>query len=58
MDISKVKNINYLFYKCSLLTSIPDISNWNIKNVENMIALFYGCSKLIKIPEFIININT
>ena len=40
-----------MFYKCSELTSLPDISKWNTKNVENMESLFYECSKLSSLPN-------
>ena len=40
--------MSYLFYECSSLKSLPDISKWNVNNVTNMSALFKGCSSLIK----------
>ena len=38
-----IKNIisaKAMFFNCSSLKSLPDISNWNIDNVTNMIELF------------------
>ena len=40
-----------MFFNCSSLSSIPDISKWNINNVENMIALFYNCVSLSSLPD-------
>ena len=34
------------------LSSLPDISKWNINNVTNMSNMFYGCIKLSLLPEF------
>ena len=38
--------MSYMFYGCSSLTSLSDISKWNINNVTNMSYMFYGCSSL------------
>ena len=35
-----------LFYECSSLKSLPDISKWNTNNVNNMSYLFYECKSL------------
>ena len=47
----KVKNLKGMFYNCSSLISLPDISKWNTENVEDMSQLFYGCSSLISLPD-------
>ena len=39
-----------MFIQCSLLSSLPDISNWNINNVINMNGMFYGCPSLSFLP--------
>ena len=44
-------NLKYLFYKCSSLSSLPDISKWNTNNVTNMNSMFFVC-KLFKIIIF------
>ena len=49
--MSKVKNINDLFYGCSSLKSLPDISKWNTKNIINLNLLFYECSSLLFLPD-------
>ena len=45
--INNVTNISYVFYNCSSLISLPDISKWNTHNVLNLNNLFHGCSSLI-----------
>ena len=43
--------MNALFYECSSLKSIPDISKWKIKNVVNINNIFKGCSSLLSFPD-------
>ncbi len=43
--------MNELFFKCSSLTSLPDISKWNTKNVDSFENMFVTCSKLIELPD-------
>ena len=43
--------MSYLFYGCSSLKSLPDISNWETSYVENINYLFYGCSSLKELPD-------
>ena len=38
-----MKNMSYMFYKCSSLTSV-DLSNFNTNNVKNMSHMFYHIS--------------
>ena len=40
-----------LFYNCSSLTSLPDISNWKTQNARYLDRLFYGCKKLKSLPD-------
>ena len=40
-----------LFYECSSLKSLPDISKWNTNNVTDMSCLFYKCSSLKSLPD-------
>ena len=40
-----------MFYNCSSLISLPDISKWNTNNVKNMSWMFYGCSSLSSLPD-------
>ncbi len=48
---SFLTDMSYMFYNCSSLISLPDISNWNTENVENMSYMFNGCSALISLPD-------
>ena len=40
-----------MFQNCSSLTSLPDISKWNITKVTDISYLFNKCSKLKKLPD-------
>ena len=40
-----------IFFGCSSLISLPDISKWNTNNVTNMEGLFANCSSLISLPD-------
>ena len=45
LDTSKVTNMSYMFYNCSVLTSL-DVSGFNTSKVTNMKSMFAGCNKL------------
>jgi len=38
--------MSYMFYDCSSLQSLPDISKWNTENVTDMSCMFDSCSSL------------
>ena len=40
-----------IFYGCSSLISLPDISKWNTNNLIYKGGLFGGCSSLISLPD-------
>ena len=40
-----------LFYGCSSLKSLPDITKWNINEVTSMMFLFSECSLLESLPD-------
>ena len=40
-----------MFYKCSKLSLLPDISKWNTNNVTNMSCMFYRCELLSYLPD-------
>ena len=42
--------MSVLFYECTSLESLPDISKWNTNKVINMSDMFQLCIKLLKIP--------
>ena len=40
-----------MFYLCSNLGSLPDISKWNINKVETMESIFCDCMRLKSLPD-------
>ena len=41
-DVSKVKNMNTMFYGCSKFNQ--DISNWDVSKVKSMYGIFGECN--------------
>ncbi len=50
---SNVTDVSFMFYYCSSLLSLPDISKWNTENVSNMCYLFGECKSIISLPDII-----
>ena len=40
-----------MFYNCSSLNQLPDISKFNTKNVIDMSYMFYNCSSIKELPD-------
>ena len=40
-----------MFYNCSSLFSLPDISIWNAENIDKMDYIFSNCSSLVSLPN-------
>ena len=40
-----------MFYDCSSLKSLPDISKWDISNTEYLNNIFGKCSNLNSFPD-------
>ena len=40
-----------MYYNCSKLSSMPDISKWDTSNVNNMFSVFDNCSELSSLPD-------
>ena len=40
-----------MFYYCSSLKSLPDISKWDTKNVIDISYMFYECKSLKSLPD-------
>ena len=40
-----------MFYNCSLVSFIPDISKWKIIEIKNISYIFYNCISLVCIPN-------
>ena len=51
LNINNITNIGYMFYGCSSLSSLPDISKWNTNNVTNIGYMFVRCSSLSSLPN-------
>jgi len=49
--INNITNMSYMFYNCSSLLSLPDISKWKTNNVTDMNSMFYNCSSLLSLPK-------
>ena len=49
--INKVTNMSFMFSECILLTSLPDISNWDTNNVTNMSYMFNYCESLKSLDD-------
>ena len=52
---NKLKNINYLFYRCNFLINL-NLSNFNAQNVTNMESMFSCCRTLANLN--LLNLNT
>ena len=44
---NNINDMSGMFYGCSSLSSLPDISKWNINNIN----MFYGCLSLSSLPD-------
>ena len=49
--IQIITDMSYMFYECSSLISLPDISLWNTINVTNMSYMFYRCVNLSPLSD-------
>ena len=49
--ISNVNDMSGMFFNCSSLNSLPDISKWNTSKVNNMSRMFYNCYSLNSLPD-------
>ena len=53
MEYYNANNMSYMFRGCESLSSLPDISKWNINNVNNMSCMFERCSSLLSLPDIL-----
>ena len=51
IESKTIENKSRMFCLCSSLSSLPDISKWNIVNVNNMEYMFCGCKSLLSLPD-------
>ena len=49
--ITNITNMSDMFYWCTSLSSLPDISKWNTSNVTYMSRMFRGCNSLSSLPD-------
>ena len=49
--VNNVNNINFMFFGCRKLISLPDISKWCTNNVKYMAYLFSNCLVLLSLPN-------
>ena len=50
-NVSNVKNMVGMFYKCKQLKSVGDLSNWDVSNVEDMTTMFFDCKQLKSVGD-------
>ena len=50
-NINNIFSFEEMFYECSSLLLLPDISKWETNNINNMKGMFYGCSSLLSLPD-------
>ena len=43
--------MDFSFYDCCSLKSLPDISKWNVEGVKSICGLFMKCSSLKLLPD-------
>ena len=46
-----INNLNSMFSDCESLSSLYDISKWNLNNIIDMNKLFSGCTSLSSLPD-------
>ena len=48
---TKIKNIDHFFYNCKHLSSLPDISEWDVSELKYISVMFYNCYSLLEFPD-------
>ena len=49
--IMNITNMHAMFYECSSLISLPNISKWDTTKITDMSSLFGKCTSLITLPD-------
>ena len=44
-------NISHIFYNCTTLVSLQDISDWKKDNINDMSYVFYNYTSLSSLPD-------
>ena len=50
-DISNVKSMRRMFFRCKDLKSVGNISDWDVSNIKSMRGMFYGCDELESVVD-------
>lgn len=51
-DVSNVSSFNCMFYQCTQLRSVGDLSNWKFKaEIIDMTSMFHHCHNLIRMGD-------
>ena len=51
IGIENITDMSHMFWGCTSLISLKDMSKWNTKDVVNMSGMFNGCSSLLSLPD-------
>ena len=51
IGINRINDASYMFYKCSSLLNIDNLSKWNTSNINDMSYMSYECSSLKNISD-------
>ena len=51
LEIKPITDLSFLFFECSQLQFLYDISNWSMINVENMSGMFANCTSITSLPD-------
>ena len=51
IEVKKISDMSYMFYGCSSLINLSDISEWDTKNVTNLSYMFSWCKSLNNIAD-------
>jgi len=49
--IKNIEDMSHMFFGCSSLIELPNISKINTINVTNMKKMFFGCCSLVQVPD-------
>ena len=50
-DVSNIKSIRSMFFRCEALKSVGDISSWDVSNVKSMNSMFFYCEELKSVGD-------
>ena len=53
MELNNFTDLSYMFYNCTSLMCLTDISNWNTRNVININFMLFNCLSLQNFPNLL-----